>query len=41
MSAYDLYSRLRYELAPVGVTTIGPCANGCGEDAQRQGRLIE
>ena len=37
MSAYDLYSRLRYELAPVGVTTMGPCAKGCGEDARGSG----
>lgn len=37
MNARDAYSRLRYELAPVGVTTMGPCAKGCGEDARGSG----
>ena len=37
MNARDTYSRLRYELAPVGVTTMGPCAKGCGEYARGSG----
>lgn len=37
MNARDAYSRLRYELAPVGVTTMGPCAKGCGEYARGSG----
>lgn len=37
MNARDTYSRLRRELAPVGVTTTGPCAKGCGEGARGSG----
>lgn len=37
MNARDAYSRLRYELAPVAVTTMGPCAKGCGEYARGSG----
>lgn len=36
-SVWSLYGRLRYELAPVGVTTMGSCAKGCGEYARGSG----
>ena len=39
-SVWSLYGRLRYELAPVGVTTMGPCAKGCGEYARGSGTCL-
>lgn len=40
MNARDLYSRLRYELAPVAVTTMGPCSEGCGNSARGSGVCV-
>lgn len=40
MNAHDLYDRLRYELAPVGVTTMGPCSEGCGNSARGGGVCV-
>lgn len=40
MTAHDLYNRLRYELAPVAVTTVGPCSEGCGGSARGGGVCV-
>ena len=40
MNARDLYERLRYELAPVAVTTIGFCSEGCGGVARGSGMCV-
>lgn len=40
MNARDLYDRLRYELAPVAVTTMGPCSEGCGGSARGSGVCV-
>jgi len=33
----ELYSALRFQLAPNSITTIGPCAGGCGMSARGAG----
>lgn len=40
MNARNLYDRLRYELAPVAVTTMGPCSEGCGGSARGSGICV-
>lgn len=40
MTARDLYDRLRYELAPVALTTMGPCSEGCGSAARGGGVCV-
>lgn len=40
MNARQLYDRLRYELAPVAVTTMGPCSEGCGGSARGSGVCV-
>ena len=40
MNARDLYDQLRYELAPVAVTTMGPCSEGCGGSARGGGVCV-
>ena len=40
MTSRQLYDRLRYELAPVAVTTMGPCSEGCGGSARGGGVCV-
>jgi hypothetical protein len=40
VNARGLYERLRYELAPVAVTTMGPCFEGCGGSARGSGVCV-
>ena len=40
MTARDLYSRLRYELAPVPDTTMASCSEGCGGSARGGGVCV-
>lgn len=34
MNKRELYEALRYQVLTPPVTTMGPCANGCGMDAR-------
>lgn len=40
MNAHDLYGQLRRELAPVAMTTTGPCSEGCGGSARGNGVCV-
>jgi hypothetical protein len=40
VNARGLYNRLRYELAPMAVTTMGPCSEGCGGSARGSGVCV-
>lgn len=37
MNNQELYDALRYQVLTPRVTTMGPCANGCGNSARAAG----